>query len=88
MDFNRQLGPQRQIDRPQQDVDRLERFREEILRGLAPLEPRMSPEAGAPSSKRAVIQWTSDDVLATMPSYQTPHKCSFLPSRTFFFPGR
>jgi len=38
MDFNKhESGTQRQIDRPQ-NVDELERFRDEILRALAPLE--------------------------------------------------
>ena len=77
MDFKRHdLGPERQIDRPQ-DVDEMERFREEILRAIAPLEHRMSPEAEAseaeaPSFRRALIQRASHDMLATMPSYQHP----------------
>src|SRR5262249_23474648 len=72
MDFNRnQLGAQRQIDRPQ-DVDEFVRFREDIARAIAPLEHKMSPEAGAPSSIRALIQRADRDVLATMPSYQYP----------------
>jgi hypothetical protein len=72
MDFNKhESGTQRQIDRPQ-NVDELERFRDEILRALAPLEHRKNPEAEAPSSIRAFMQRTDDDVLATMPSYQYP----------------
>jgi hypothetical protein len=72
MDFNRhELGAQVQIDRPQ-DVDELERFREDISRAIAPLEHRISSEARVPSSIRALIQRTHDDLLATMPSYQYP----------------
>ena len=72
MDLNtNELGAQRQIDRPQ-DVDEFVRFREDISRAIAPLEHRMSPEAGAPSSIRALIQRADRDMLATMPSYQYP----------------
>jgi hypothetical protein len=72
MDVNRHdLGAQRQLDRSQ-DVDEMERFKEDISRAIAPLEQRMSPDARAPSSIRALIQQTHDDLLATMPSYQYP----------------
>jgi hypothetical protein len=50
----------------------MERFKEDISRAIAPLEQRMSPDARAPSSIRALIQQTHDDLLATMPSYQYP----------------
>jgi hypothetical protein len=84
MDFNRhELGAQRQIDRPQ-EVDEMERFREDISRAIAPLEHRMSPEAGAPSSIRALIQRARDDMLATMPSYQYPTSMQHYFKRNFF----
>lgn len=86
MDFSKhELGAQRQIERPQ-DVDELERFREEIL-ALAPLEPIISPEAGAPSSIRALIQRSDDDVLATMPSYQDPTRMERSSKPNFFLSG-
>jgi hypothetical protein len=72
MDLNEhELEAQRQIDRPQ-NVDELERFREEILRAIAPLEHRISRDAEALSSRRTLIQRASHDMLATMPSYQYP----------------
>jgi len=72
MDFKKhELGAQRQIDRPQ-DVEELERYREEILRAIAPLEHRISREAETISSRRALIQRADHDILATMPSYQYP----------------
>jgi hypothetical protein len=87
MDFNRhELGAQRQIDRPQ-DVDELERFREDISRAIAPLEHRMSPDARAPSSIRAFIQQTHDDLLATMPSYQYPTSMQHSFKPNFFLSG-
>src|SRR5215468_10264181 len=87
MDFNKhESGTQRQIDRPQ-NVDELERFRDEILRALAPLEPRKSAEAGAASSIRAFIQRTDDDVFATMPSYQGPTWTQRSSKPNFFLSG-
>ena len=87
MDFNEhESGTQRQIDRPQ-NVDELERFRDEILRALAPLEHRKSPEAEAPSSIRAFIQQTDDDVLTTMPSYQYPTSPQRSSKPNFFLSG-
>jgi hypothetical protein len=87
MDFNKhESGTQRQIDRPQ-NVDELERFRDEILRALAPLEPRKSGEAGVASSIRARIQRTDDDVLATMPSYQYPTSLQRSSKPNFFLSG-
>jgi hypothetical protein len=87
MDFNgHELGAQRQIDRPQ-DVDELERFREDISRAIAPLEHRMSPDARAPSSIRALIQQTHDDLLATMPSYQYPTSMQHSFKPNFFLSG-
>ena len=87
MDFNKhESGTQRQIDRPQ-NVDELERFRDEILRALAPLEHRKRPEAEAPSSIRAFIQRTDDDVLATMPSYQYPTSLQRSSKPNFFLSG-
>jgi hypothetical protein len=84
MDFNRhELGAQRQIDRPQ-DVDELERFREDIARAIAPLEQGMSPEAEAPSSIRALIERAGHDPLATMPSYQYPTSKQQFFNRNFF----
>jgi hypothetical protein len=72
MDFKRhELGAQRQINRPQ-DVDELERFKEEISRAIAPLEHRMSTEAEASSFRRALIRRAGHDMLATMPNYQYP----------------
>jgi hypothetical protein len=87
MDFNKhESGMQRQTDRPQ-NVDELERFRDEILRALSPLELRKSPEAEAPSSIRAFIQRTDDDVLATTPSYQYPTSPQRYSKPNFFLSG-
>jgi hypothetical protein len=72
MDFNEhELAARREIDRPQ-DVDELERFKEDISKAIAPLERRISPEAQTPSSLRALIQRADHDLLASMPSYQFP----------------
>jgi hypothetical protein len=62
------VGARRQTDNLQ-DADELERFREEMLRAIAPLEHRMSPEAGAPSSRPAIVQRTGH---AAMPIHQSP----------------
>ena len=87
MDFNRhELGAQRQIDRPQ-EVDEMERFREDISRAIAPLEHSMSPEAGAPSSIRALIDRAGHDMLATMPSYQYPTSMQYSFKPNFFVFG-
>ena len=87
MDFERQeLGAQRQIDRPQ-DVDELERFKEEISRAIAPLEHRMSTEAEASSFRRALIQRAGHDMLATMPSYQYPTSMQHAFKPNFFVIG-
>ena len=95
MDFKRhEVEAQHQIDRPQ-DVDELERFREEILRAIAPLEQKMSPEAEAPlcpeveapSFRRALIQRAGHDMLATMPSYQYPTSMQHAFKPNFFVIG-
>jgi hypothetical protein len=87
MNFNNhESGMQRHINRPQ-DVDELERFRDETLRALAPLEHRKRPKAEAPSSIRAFIQRTEDDVLATMPSYQYPTSLQRSSKPNFFLSG-
>ena len=84
MDFKRhELGAQRQIDRPQ-DVDELERFKEEISRAIAPLEHRMSTEAESSLFRRALIQRAGHDMLATMPSYQYPTSMQHYFKRNFF----
>jgi hypothetical protein len=46
----RRVGARRQTDGLQK-ADELESFKEELLRAIAPLEYRMSPKAGAPSSR-------------------------------------
>ena len=87
MDFERQeLGAQRQIDRPQV-VDELERFREEILRAIAPMEHSMSSEAEALSFRRALIQRADGYMLATMPSYQYPTSMQHSSKSNFFVFG-
>src|SRR5215471_2682376 len=87
MDFKRhEVEAQHQIDRPQ-DVDELERFREEILRAIAPLEQKMSPEAETPSFRRALIQRAGHDMLATMPSYQYPTSMQHAFKPNFFVIG-
>ena len=87
MDFKKhELGAQRQIDRPQ-DVEELERYREEILRAIAPLEHRISREAETLSSRRALIQRASQDILATMPSYEYPTSMQYFSQRNFFVFG-
>src|SRR5262252_6029994 len=51
----RRVGAQRQTD-GLQEADELENFKEELLRAIAPLEYRMSPKAGAPSSRPTPFQ--------------------------------
>jgi hypothetical protein len=87
MDFDtHELEAQRKIDRPE-DGDELERFREEILRAIAPLELRISREAEALSSRRTLIQRACQDILATMPSYQHPTSIQYFSKRNFFVFG-
>jgi hypothetical protein len=92
MDFKRQefdrqyVGARRQIDRPQ-EVDELERFKEEISRAIAPLEHRMSTEAEAPVLRRALIERADHDMLATMPSYQYPTSMQHSFNPNFFVFG-
>jgi hypothetical protein len=57
------VGARRQTDGVQ-DADKLENFKEELLRAIAPLELRMSPKAGAPSSRPGFVQRSSHDALA------------------------
>jgi hypothetical protein len=77
MDFNQheldrqRAGARRQTD-GFQDADELERFKEELLRAIAPLELRMSPKAGAPYSRPALVQRTGHDVLAAVPIHRYP----------------
>jgi hypothetical protein len=77
MDFNKheldsqRVGARRQTD-DLQDPDELERFREELLRAIAPLEHRMSPKAEAPSSRPALVQRTGHDVPAAVPIHRYP----------------
>jgi hypothetical protein len=65
----------------------LERFREEVLRAIAPLEHKISREAEALSSRGALIQRVSQDILATMPSYEYPSSMQYFSKRSFFVFG-
>ena len=69
MDFNKhksdwqRVGARRRTDGLQQ-ADELESFKEELLRAIAPLELRISPKAGVPSSRPGLSQRTGNDALA------------------------
>ena len=69
----RRVGARRQTD-GLQEADELESFREELLRAIAPLEYRMSPKAGAPSSRPAPFH-----------RYQTPKQQHSYKSKLFVF---
>jgi hypothetical protein len=87
MDFKtHELRAQRPIDRPQ-DVDELERFREEILRAIAPLEHKISRDAEALSSRRTLIQRASQDILATLPGYLYPTSMQYFSKQNFLVFG-
>jgi hypothetical protein len=69
MDFNKhksdwqRVGARRRTDGLQQ-AEELESFKEELLRAIAPLELRINPKAGVPSSRPALSQRTGNDALA------------------------
>jgi hypothetical protein len=69
----RRVGARRQTD-GLQEADELESFREELLRAIAPLEYRMSPKAGAPSSRPAPFH-----------RYQAPKQQHSFKSKLFVF---
>jgi hypothetical protein len=73
-----------------QEADELESFKEELLRAIAPLELRMSPEAEAPFSRSGpvsrpgLVQRTDHDVLAAA-SVQRPSKSKPSKSKLLVF---
>jgi hypothetical protein len=69
----RRVGARSQTDGVQ-EADELESFREELLRAIAPLEYRMSPKAGAPSSRPAPFH-----------RYQAPKQQHSFKSKLFVF---
>jgi len=67
----RSVGTRRQAD-DTQDAGELKRFQEDVLRAIAPLQDKMSPEAGVVSSWPALLHRGGHDVPAMMSIRQYP----------------